>query len=431
MNPSQFRSPAITNAATCRIARNWITFQKGESSSPRCSAKSSNMSGSWFIALMVLAFASHAVPPTWSPVDRSVYVGVTSDTATRVNDIHGGNWLTARSDLSQSSGVHYVEFHVLQADVVVGVANGAAMTNTYIGSDLNGVGYRSNGNVLRNGMWANPSPLPPAFVTGDTLGMQVDFTVHTVKFNKNGGAWSGTVDITALGSDLYVAVSLTAPATTISPLASVQILPASDWGGPVVNLVCAGDSITVGFGDKQSYCQRLAVLIQANNGAVSWARAGILGATWNYTPSGVGLAYYPYTMMQDAPIRVDPERVTDIPSWLIGAAGRNGLAVYHRTPAQECSDAGAWAAARVAAGQLASRIILHAMLPSAGVVETDRTAYNACLRTLGYTVSPLDLDPTIGCAGCNTNPAYFQLDWVHPNDAGQALIAQIDQGLIQ
>lgn len=421
MNPKFHRIAATISAAICKSAKNCITFQKGDSSSPGCSAKSLNISGSWFMALMVLGFGAQAVPPTWSPTDRNQAIAVTADTATR-NNVHGGGWVSVRSDLFASSGIHTVYFYVanLGPQMEVGIANAANVT--YLGQDANSIGYRQNGGVQKGGAWVALSPQPPPFTTGDTLGMQIDFVALTVKFNKNGGAWSGATDITSLGTSIYIATSL----GDVMPFSSVQILPTSDWGGPVVNLVCAGDSLTVGGGAIHGYCERLAGLIQANSGTVSWVKVGINGATWNYTIP----AYYPYSMMQDALLRVDPERVSDIPSWLVGFAGTNGIAVYHRSAAQECADAKTWADGRVAAGWLASHVILNAMLPRTGVDEaTFRTPYNACLRTTGYTVAPLDLDPNIGCAGCNLNPAMF-LDGVHPTDAGAAIVAQIIQSVM-
>lgn len=425
MKPSIHKTPPSTIANIWRSARNCMTRQKGESSSPRCAAKSSNMSGSWFMALMVLAFGAEAVPPTFSPVDHSQYAAVAGAAAARVADIHGGSWVSARSDQSLNTGVHTVYIYVdaLGAALELGVANAVAPLNGWLGQDLNAVGYRYNGNVQKNSAWANPVPLPPAFTTGDTLGMQVDTVAHTARFNKNYGTWSGPVDITCLGANLYVGVS-------VGLGTSVHILPASDWGGPVVNFVMTGDSLAQGFGDQEGVAQRLADLIRTNKGEVSWTKAGIPGATWNYTPSSPGLAFYPYTLIQDAPIRVDPERVTDIPSWLIAWAGTNGSAIYHRTAAQECADAKTWADSRVATGWLASSILLEAMLPRTGVDDvTFRTPYNTCLRTLGYTVVPLDLDPTIGATGRNLDPTCFP-DGVHPSDSCAQIAAQITYSTI-
>ena len=148
---------------------------------------------------------------TWSPTDHSAFITISGQTATR-NSTSGGSSVLARSDLAQNSGVRYVEFTIAEIgngagiSMEVGCCNGVVGLNTYPGSSNNGVSYRPNGTVIKNA--ANVLTSQPTYTTGDKIGMVVDFNNRTVKFNKNGGSFTSTVDITSLSEDIFVAVSL-------------------------------------------------------------------------------------------------------------------------------------------------------------------------------------------------------------------------------
>lgn len=149
-----------------------------------------------------------------SPTDHSPFVTISPSglVATR-NSTLGGSFGTCRSDLSQSSGVRYVKLSILQIGsggaftICFGLANGSCPINNYPGFDNNGISWQPGGNVLKNGGFVG-GITTPSFTTGDVLGMVADFGAHTVKFNKNGGAFSATADITSLGTDVFVAFAL-------------------------------------------------------------------------------------------------------------------------------------------------------------------------------------------------------------------------------
>lgn len=163
---------------------------------------------------------------TWSPTDHSAFVTIAPANIGTRNSTLGGAYATIRSDLAQSSGVRYVEFTILQIGsggaftVCVGLANGAAGLGIYAGSDNNGISWQPGGNVLKNAGFVG-GITTPSFTTGDVLGMVVDLDAHTVKFNKNGAAFSATADITSLGSDVFVACTLGDGST----FSSVQLNP--------------------------------------------------------------------------------------------------------------------------------------------------------------------------------------------------------------
>lgn len=195
--------------------------------------------------------------------------------------------------------------------------------------------------------------------------------------------------------------------------------------GATVNIVAHGDSMSLTGAVQQIYLPRIAALITSNAvGVAQWTRCGINGASWNFAWVSAG---YPYTLTQDAPLRVDPKR-SGLPNWLIVFAGTNGITLNANSAATEYAAFQTYIAARVAAGWPAAKIIVCTMLPRTGVSETTRTNYNASLvgdsGGVGYKLARLDLDASIGAAGQDTNLTWF-LDGTHPTDAGQAIIASL------
>lgn len=379
--------------------------------------------------------------PTWSPTDHGQFVAITSGNsiATRSSTTGNAYYLT-RSDLAQTSGVRYVEFAILEVGdgafvpMDVGVCNGVAVVNNYTGNDNNALGYRPSGALIKNALQVGSTT---AYTTGDIIGMLVDFTARTVKFRKNGAAFSSAIDVTSLGSDLFACCSLENGATFSSvQLNAVSSYPAgsSAWTdtplfpGAALNIVAHGDSISLTSTVQRTYLPRLAALIQANGvGVASWTRCGINGASWNYAWPSAG---YPSTLIEDAVLRVDPARVVSLDNWLICFAGTNGLlsTLGAHSAATEYANFQTYIAARIAAGQDMAKTIACMMLPRTGMSEATRTTYNASLvsgaATYGYKLARLDLNPNIGAAGQNLDLTWFQ-DGTHPTDAGHAVIAQI------
>lgn len=311
--------------------------------------------------------------------------------------------------------------------MMLGLGNGKSPLNNYSGSTNDGISYDARGRVLKNTIGI---AVVPSYTTGDVVGIKADLDAHTVSFNKNGGAWSAALDITSLGSEVYVTCSL-GNGTTPS---QVQIAT-EDWNDfpwTTMNVVAHGDSMTLTSGVEQTYHPRLLAMIEASR--VGWAQGqhiGINGVAWANAWSDAG---YPYNMIQDAPLRVDPLR-SPLPNWLILFAGTNGFAIFHEAPATVYQHFTEYLADRLAAGWEPAKIIVCTMLPRLGVSETDRAAYNALLvsgaTTYGYQLARLDLDPDMGVAGAYTNTTYFQADGTHPTDAGHDRIAHVIQPLIQ
>ena len=194
------------------------------------------------------------------------------------------------------------------------------------------------------------------------------------------------------------------------------------WARPLTrNIVAHGDSISLTSGCNKTYLPRLPALLTGNT---RWIRCGANGHSWAYAWPSSG---YAYTMMQDAPLRVDPQRIS-VPNWLIAFAGTNGIILGGHSAATEAADAATYLDARIAAGWDATKIVVCTMLPRTGDNDATRAAYNTALvsaaNARGCKLARLDLDATIGPDGADTNLTYFS-DGTHPTDAGHAIIATL------
>ena len=374
--------------------------------------------------LAMWVFAAHAAPPalTWDVSDHGAEMVISGASISRTLPT-GPAWQMARSHDPQSAGVRTITFAIdtMLGQAMIGIANGRAPIDASLGNE-NSIGYWSIGNTLARGVWAGA--LPGAFTAGDTLGMQVDFTNQTVKFRVNANPWSDPLPTAALGPDLYVAISTYAASGPVR----LRVL-SEDWNDypePTLNVVAVGDSISVTSGVLKTYVPRLAEIAKAKRTA--WIRTqhfGINGHSWDYAWPFSG---YPYTLIEDGPLRVDSARSAKLPNWLIAFAGTNGITIARHDAAYEYGKLQTYVQGRIDAGWDRSQIIVCTMLPRNGVPEAIRADYNARIvngaMALGYKVARLDLDPHIGTDGASANTDYFA-DGVHPTDAGHDLIARM------
>jgi lysophospholipase L1-like esterase len=383
-----------------------------------------------FIAGLLACLPALAAPPAleWDPADHGADIVASGASLVR-NPPHGSVWEMARSSTSQSTGVRTAQIAVDSTgacdNIMVGVANGAARVGESLGASANSIGYWSNGNTFVNG--AKGSVMPPAYGAGDTVAIQVDFDAQSVKFRKNAGAWSDAVPTAALGADLYVAASFCMYGDAPTPN-GVHIV-SDDWNDfsePTINVVAVGDSITLRGVVLRNYVPRLKdELWSARKHSARMQRFAMNGASWDYAWPDAG---YPFTLLQDGPVRVDPAR-SRLPNWLVAFAGTNGIAIAQHSAADEYARLQDYVRARLAAGWEAARIIIVTMMPRTGVAESTRRSYNALIAAdpagLGYKVARLDLDPVIETMDATNFP-----DGVHPSDALHARIAQIVARLI-
>jgi len=204
---------------------------------------------------------------------------------------------------------------------------------------------------------------------------------------------------------------------------------------PNVNtwLVCHGDSITMGVTlsspSTQAYCARVA------SAAVAADPSKVFGDL-NYGINGQGLNYvYPFfpsntfgTLTADAVTRVDPVLSQQGTKWLVIFAGTNDIFLNNTSGANTWTLLQTYLNARTSAGWPANHICVVTMLPRQGSQESNRTAYNNAIRSnqagMGYLIADAGADPTIGCAGCDSNATYYS-DTIHPTAAGQQIIANL------
>ena len=131
------------------------------------------------------------------------------------------------------------------------------------------------------------------------------------------------------------------------------------------------------------------------------------------------------TLAADALGRVDWVLSNTGTKYLVIFAGTNGIHLKRNSGATEAALALAYVDARITAGWTAANICLVTMLPRQGQYESERTMFNAALRTGAAVrgVKLADLDMTaLGAAGAEFNVALYQ-DLIHPTAAGHMTIA--------
>ena len=379
----------------------------------------------FLLAELATCLCACAAPPAleWDPADHGSDM-VASGRALVRNPPGLTTWQTARSRTSQSGGVRTV--HIAIDDpalgTMVGVTNGRTSVALSLGEDGNSIGYWSVGATRMNLTGVSL----PAFAAGDVVGIQADLDAHVVRFRRNDAEWSSPFSIASLGPDVYVGASVYVGADRTGSLRIVS----DDWNdfrAPTVNVVAAGDSITLNGAVLRTYVPRIGDELWTARR--HWARTqqfAANGVSWNYAWPFAG---YPRTLIDDGPLRVDTAR-TSLPNWLIAFAGTNGIAIARHSAADEYSALQAYVRARIAAGWKPSQIIVCTMLPRAGVAEDVRRSYNALIvadtANLGYHVARLDLDPALETLDATNYP-----DGTHPSDAMHARIARVIAPLIE
>lgn len=184
----------------------------------------------------------------------------------------------------------------------------------------------------------------------------------------------------------------------------------------VQSLIAQGDSITVGNGATHNWTYYLnqayhASALNVTNLAVSGTGFSVGGAN---SVINLGSTADGYLNARAA---------------LYCFAGTNDIH-FGASAASVFADFSTWLGARIAAGWTYPQIWFLVPLPRASVnptFETTRQAFIAMVvadaSAKGYHLVRLDQDTDIGQAGDETNLTYYQVDQVHPTDAGQQRIA--------
>jgi lysophospholipase L1-like esterase len=182
------------------------------------------------------------------------------------------------------------------------------------------------------------------------------------------------------------------------------------------DLVAVGDSITGGYLASTSY----PTLIEASVGSHAF-NEGRSGAGWN------DLGALAATEVDKKNSRGGRNDYCKDP-FLILFAGTNDIFNGGKTGPQTYALFQNFISARLSAGWRPNKIVVVTMLPRSRARENERSAYNAGLVSgaaiYGYKLARVDLDPNIGCSGCETNRTFY-VDGVHPNDTGQQVLANV------
>lgn len=190
-------------------------------------------------------------------------------------------------------------------------------------------------------------------------------------------------------------------------------------GGTIVGV---GDSITLGFNADFSWCDQIVTDL-----GVTLHNTALTGSGWDHDPSGV--AGGATSLANRAASTVDIYVGNSPQPFLFLFAGTNDI-FWGYTAAQTITVFQAYVQARLNAGWIANRIIVNTMLSRSTVAEADRATYNAAqiagASTYGYLLSRLDQNVNIGGPNAYQDTTYFG-DGTHPTDAGQRIIAAINE----
>jgi lysophospholipase L1-like esterase len=207
---------------------------------------------------------------------------------------------------------------------------------------------------------------------------------------------------------------------------SLYDIPFGQVGNEIAaHLIACGDSLAMGQGSS------------AGNDALSLLVAGLPGGKSHYmkTNLGVGGLLARQTYEGSFFQAVIPS-MTDLYSKkiLIQTEGTNDLFSGETAAITYSYLCGTWAMARAAG----LKIITHTILPrnnvgTPGGFEAARQALNTLIRSnpmLYDKLSDIGADSRIGVAGACADTTYFNVDQVHLNDAGYAVIAELDAAQI-
>lgn len=92
---------------------------------------------------------------TWNPSDKSANITLSNGNLTATAVTTTSTWRSCRATTSLTTGKAYFELQAATVDSsngwMGGVANATASLAGFVGSDLNGIGYQSQGTVYKNG----------------------------------------------------------------------------------------------------------------------------------------------------------------------------------------------------------------------------------------------------------------------------------------
>ena len=175
------------------------------------------------------ALAALTLPPVtakWDSANKGPDITLSGGDLTAANAT--ANWNQVRSTISRTDK-RYFEITVdgVGGFVAVGFCNSSLAMSGFWSGSTDAVFYGSDSGVYYN----HPSTIAflSTFTTGDVIGCAIDTVAGTVKFNKNGGAFSSDLTIPApgIGGTVFAVISLLGP----SAQATANFSPASPPAG--------------------------------------------------------------------------------------------------------------------------------------------------------------------------------------------------------
>lgn len=173
--------------------------------------------------------------PTWDPVKAAATPGATLSLGNLLyTKVTGGdNIVNVVSSTSNNSGVRYFEvtFAVIgagQSDV--GLCNSSTVLHTNSAIDSMGGIYavmRTNGQFFAESGTFLGFDASYVCVSGDVIGVKIDFSTGTISWRKNGGSFTFSSAHFAPGATLFII----GPAEQVSNSIFLNLSPSSPPGG--------------------------------------------------------------------------------------------------------------------------------------------------------------------------------------------------------
>ena len=120
---------------------------------------------------------------TWNPLDKDSLVNLSGGnlvmSAAGIN--RGG-----RATMGKSSGKWAWKITMggsFTAGALCGIGTASAALNNYVGSDINGIGYHSDGGIYRGG---SRTSYGSTYAVGSIITIYIDMTAGTLSFDLNG-----------------------------------------------------------------------------------------------------------------------------------------------------------------------------------------------------------------------------------------------------
>jgi len=152
---------------------------------------------------------------TWDSNNMGSKGGLSGSSLVFTNDSGSDGWVSVLSSDGKTSGKWYFEIYYEDLGgnefALVGVGNVSADLDSYIGSDANGWGYRTNNRYYNDGSFVSGAG---SWVGGDAIGVALDMDNGKIWFRDRNGNWDGDPAAgtgeaySGLSGTIYAAASL-------------------------------------------------------------------------------------------------------------------------------------------------------------------------------------------------------------------------------